>query len=150
MSTQSHLLYVASSFVERANQIQPYFDGELICVDDAQSAIEVLREKAHSFLAAVIDGLSIGGASSERVEVSPAPPADEDIVSAFYFQIGSPELSDGQRARDRTAYEDMRRTGYSDAQIQQTALWANQNVRGVKAFALVKHCIHEAMKERDK
>ena len=77
----------------------------------------------------------------------PIPEDDLDVVAAFYRQIGSPDLSGVQKKRDQVAYGALRRKGYSDEQIRRTATWAAQNVRGVKAFALVKHCVEEALRE---
>jgi CRP/FNR family cyclic AMP-dependent transcriptional regulator len=140
--------------------------------DDLMKVLESQEEMALRFYKNVVDVLSVRlknenfliqmlreevGELEDRLNlVEGVLPTDEqedgtaidedDIVAAFYKRVGNPDLSARQRERDLTAYEGLRRTGYSDAQIKKTAFWAAQNVRGVKAFALVKHCIQEALK----
>ena len=71
---------------------------------------------------------------------------EDDVIALFYRQIGNPNVSDAQKERDQKVYDGLRRTGYSDEQIKHTAAWAAKNVRGIKVFSLVKHCIQEAFR----
>jgi len=74
------------------------------------------------------------------------PKSEDDVITAFYKLIGNPETSEIQKKRDQESYQALRKQGYSEAQLRQTASWAAKNVRGVKSFGLVKHCIQEALK----
>jgi CRP/FNR family cyclic AMP-dependent transcriptional regulator len=108
--------------------------------------IETLREQVEE----LEDQLNVKEAdSSIKGSQDSVPEDDLDVVAAFYRQIGNPDLSGVQKNRDQVAYAALRRKGYSDEQARRTATWAAQNVRGVKAFALVKHCVQEALKEED-
>lgn len=140
--------------------------------DDLMAVLEDHEDMALRFYKNVVDVLSVRlrnenfliqmlreqvGELEERLETvdetlpendpTDAEEVDEDdVVAAFYRQIGNPEISDAQRGRDQTVYDALRRTGYSDEQIKHTASWAAKNVRGIKVFSLVKHCIQEAFR----
>lgn len=81
-------------------------------------------------------------------EEAPDTPLDpKGIIEGFYRSIGVLDVSSQQRLRDRETYQAMRERGLSDAQIQQVARWTSKNIRGIKAFTLVKYAIDEVIKE---
>ena len=84
---------------------------------------------------------------SPPTEPDPQPTDQDQIIADFYQRIGNPEITPAQSAKDQTAFLDMRKQGYSDAQIHKTACWSAKNVHGAKAFTLVKYCVDEALKE---
>jgi len=81
-------------------------------------------------------------------EETPDAPLDaKGIIEGFYRSIGVPSVSAQQRTRDAETYQAMRERGLSDEQIQQVARWTARNIRGIKAFTLVKYAIDEAIRE---
>ena len=85
--------------------------------------------------------------SSPPEGTSDAPLDAKGIIESFYRSIGVPSVSAQQRLRDAETYQTMRERGLSDEQIHQVALWTARNIRGIKAFTLVKYAIDEAIKE---
>lgn len=85
--------------------------------------------------------------SSPPAETSDSPLDPKGIIESFYRSIGVPSVSAQQRLRDAETFHAMRERGLSDEQIQQIARWTARNIRGIKAFTLVKYAIDEAIKE---
>ncbi|MSS71759.1 MAG: cyclic nucleotide-binding domain-containing protein [Candidatus Latescibacteria bacterium] len=79
-------------------------------------------------------------------EASGAPLNEDGIIDEFYRSIGVSDVSTQRRSRDRETYRAMGERGLSDAQIQQIARWTAKNIRGIKAFTLVKYAIDDALK----
>jgi len=95
-----------------------------------------------------VQDLEVQLQSSPPQEGTPDAPLDpKGIIEGFYRSIGVPSVSAQQRLRDAETYQAMRERGLSDEQIHQVALWTARNIRGIKAFTLVKYAIDEAIKE---
>ena len=78
--------------------------------------------------------------------VADAPLNQDGVIEEFYRSIGVSDVSVQRRNRDRETYRAMGERGLSDAQIRQIALWTAKNIRGIKAFTLVKYAIDDALR----
>ncbi len=78
-------------------------------------------------------------------ETSEVPSTESSTIFEFYRAIGIHDLSAHSLRRDQATYKDMRERGYSDEQIREAALWTAKNIRGAKAFIMVKYAVDQAV-----
>lgn len=70
-----------------------------------------------------------------------------EIVSTFYRLIEQP-LDPLRLAQDRVLYQELRRDGYSAADILYTVKWTVRHIPAAKRFSLVKVSVKEALEDK--
>jgi CRP/FNR family transcriptional regulator, cyclic AMP receptor protein len=141
--TQDELMGILESNTKLAAQFYKNVVEVLsIRLKNENFLIQMLREHVED----VETQLAIFESTQPSAPEKPELEKEDDVITAFYKRIGNPDMSETQRKRDQASYEDLRKQGYSEAQVRQTANWAAKNVRGLKTFGLIKHCIQEALR----
>ncbi len=83
-------------------------------------------------------------------ETAEAPSDESEVILEFYRAIGIHDASVHTVRRDQATYKDIREKGYSDEQIREAAIWTAKNIRGAKAFIMVKYAIEQAVGKPEK
>ncbi|MEW6754272.1 MAG: cyclic nucleotide-binding domain-containing protein [Candidatus Latescibacterota bacterium] len=105
-------------------------------------------------------GIPAGAAEPPEPRADAAAPAggdsgltpDEDaradrLVTEFYGLV-QVEVSPDQRLADRQSVLQLRRDGYTHADLEYAVKWAARNIPAIKRFGLVRLSIREAFQER--
>ena len=71
----------------------------------------------------------------------------ENSLQLFY-ELAKVEGDEEQKTADRESYLDLRKTGYTDADIEYAIKWAVRNIPSIKRFSLVKLSIDEAFENK--
>lgn len=94
-----------------------------------------------------------GGASGEQsIPVEMEPEEDEETrlekSLQLFYELANVEGDEEQKAADRESYLDLRKTGYTDADIEYAIKWAVRNIPSIKRFSLVRLSIDEAFENK--
>ncbi|MBT4502373.1 MAG: cyclic nucleotide-binding domain-containing protein [Gemmatimonadetes bacterium] len=71
----------------------------------------------------------------------------EESLQLFY-ELAKVEGDEAQKTADRESYLDLRKNGYTDADIEYAIKWAVRNIPSIKRFSLVRLSIDEAFENK--
>lgn len=120
-----------------ANDLIARFKKGGVTADAAPEAVEALPE----------DPPAPEVAEPDPDPDAPEPSPDEALICLFYNLTENP-LDGPVSDADRESYLHLRRTGYSEADIEYAVKWTLRNIPSAKQFNLVRLSIEEAFEGR--
>jgi hypothetical protein len=71
------------------------------------------------------------------------------LISLFYSTIGQKKISKEKRERALKSYEEMRKDGFTDDQIEFAVKWTLENVKDTYDFKIIKSTISQALAKKE-
>jgi len=71
------------------------------------------------------------------------------LISLFYTTIGQKKISKEKRERGLKSYEEMRKEGFTDDQIEFAVKWTLENVKDIYDFKIIKSTISQALAKKE-
>jgi CRP-like cAMP-binding protein len=94
------------------------------------------------------DGRARRGAAAHAPTDAPDEDAEADRLVAQFYPLVDIEPTPEQRLADRDVVLQLRRDGYTHADIEYAAKWAVRNIPSIRRFGLVRLSIREAFQDR--
>jgi len=71
------------------------------------------------------------------------------LISLFYSTIGQKKISKEKRERALKSFEEMRKDGFTDDQIEFAVKWTLENVKDIYDFKIIKSTISQALAKKE-
>ena len=126
-------------------------DGEIPdedAVEAAASNRETAEVRSEEATATGAEDCSKGDAEPQPVEADQEEDQDAEAMLKTFYQLANLEDAEATLEADKKSYLDLRKSGYTTADIEYAIKWSVRNLPNIKKFSLVKLSIGEAFEDK--